>query len=195
MRARVVLLERDPEMVSLMRDILKECCEVVVPASPASIGDIDRANPDVVVIGTAAASPGELSTEQIVILARRHMGQRVPIVVLSAEPNVLAGAGSLMHLGGVTVISMPFDAETVWRVLDSIVGEFPEASASRLPAVCRHGFEDGGCPRCICPPPDWRACAWGYPPSDHERYVGDRTHRQRSNAHTRNADLSCIHRQ
>lgn len=56
MRARVVLLERDPEMVSLMRDILNECCDVVVPASPASIGDIDRGNPDVVMIGTAAAA-------------------------------------------------------------------------------------------------------------------------------------------
>ena len=33
------------------------------------------------------------------------MGLRgVPIVVLSAEPNVLASAGSLIHLGGVTVI-------------------------------------------------------------------------------------------
>lgn len=147
---RVVLLEQDPEMVSLMRDILNECCEVVVPAGPASIGDIDRAKPDVVLIGTSAASSGELSTEQVVILARRHQGLRgVPIVVLSAEPNVLASAGSLMHLGGVTVISMPFDAETVWGVLASIIFEVPQASASRLPAVCRHGFEDGGCPRCI----------------------------------------------
>jgi hypothetical protein len=150
MRPRVVLLERDPEMVSLMRDIMSECCDVIVPSSPANIVDIDRQDPDLILIGTPAASPGELSTEQVVVLARRHMRLRgAPIVVLSAEPNVLASAGSLTHLGGVTVISMPFDAETVWRVLDSILVEVRQTSASRLPAVCWHGFEGDGCPRCL----------------------------------------------
>jgi len=147
-RPRVVVVSCDGEMSQLLRDILGDDYDVTAVAEPTSMVGIDAADPDVLLVGLSIG--GGLTSDEIVALAARHMRLRtVPVVLLSTDPNLLQHAGRLSHSAGVTLLSLPFDLETVLSAFGAAV-QRAQPGAGRLPAVCRHGFDVVGdrCPRC-----------------------------------------------
>lgn len=116
-RLRLVVLERDTEMLALLTDILAGDYEIAAPPDPISITAVDMQEPDVLLVGTVEG----LTPVEIVALASRHMGlRRVPIILLSADGDVLADASRLTRYRSVTVVSLPFDVDTIRAVVDSV---------------------------------------------------------------------------
>lgn len=145
---RVVVLERDIEMVTLLREIVGADYQVVAPAGPPSIVAIDAEDPDIMVIG--GLDPG-LTADDIIALAARHMRLHdVPIILLSADADVLTDAGRLTQHPSVTVLSLPFDVDSVRGVLLGLSRQAAQRDSMRLPRICAHGFDvaEGRCARC-----------------------------------------------
>ena len=126
-------------MIAVLRDVFADDYEVVTPAHPATIVAIDAEEPDVLLVGTLG---GGLTPDELVTLTTRHMRlSAVQIVLLSAEPNVLANAGRLKQHSGVTVLSLPTDLETILCVVDTVARAGHAQRPSRLPDLCSHGFD------------------------------------------------------
>jgi hypothetical protein len=146
-RPRLVVVSCDAEMAQLLQDIM-EAYDVTGLPHPVSMTAIDAEDPDVLLVGT---SEGGLTPDQIVALAAAHMRLRqVPILVMSAEPDLLEDARRMSRFPGVRLVSLPFDLETISSVLHSVVRPARPRSSARLPETCRHGFYVVGehCRRC-----------------------------------------------
>lgn len=132
---RLLVIEHDPEMHALLRDILADDYVITEPPAPVSIAAIDAEDPDVMLMGIDdGASPSGLTSDEIAALASRHMRlYHVPIVILTADAAVLGPR--LTNLNGVTVVSLPFDLDTIRCVLRSVVRNGVHASADVRPAA------------------------------------------------------------
>jgi hypothetical protein len=114
-----VLVSCDGELAELLRDILTETYEVAALPHPATIGDIDAADPDVVLVGL---SDGGLRPDELVALAARHMRlHAVPFVLMAPDPDLLEHAGRLSQFPGASVLGLPFDLDTIQSVVHSVV--------------------------------------------------------------------------
>jgi hypothetical protein len=134
---RVVVIEHDPEMRSLLCDILAGDYEAVVPGTPITIADIDDQEPDVILVGTVDGATSSLTPDQIAGLAKRHMRlHRVPTVLLSARPGAVSVGHDATVRPEVTVIPLPTDMATILAVLASVTDR-----RTALPEVCVHGFD------------------------------------------------------
>jgi hypothetical protein len=146
-RPRLVVVSCDPEMRQLLQDIA-EGYDVTGLSHPVSMTAIDVEEPEVILVGT---SEGGLTPDQIVALAASHIRLRqVPIVVMTAEPDLLADARRMSRFPGVRLVSLPFELDTILSVLQSVVRPAAAPLSRRLPETCRHGFDvvGGHCPRC-----------------------------------------------
>lgn len=121
-RPRVVLMDADREFAELLVEIFEDDYEVVTRPRPTTLAEIDVNGADVVIIGTVdPQSRAAVARDEIVARIRRHVGERtVPIVILSCGPNVLGEAEGLAGIGGVTVVMLPFDLDTIESVLESV---------------------------------------------------------------------------
>src|SRR5688500_12682987 len=147
-KPRLVVLACDPDMVEVLGDVLADDYEVSAPPHPASIGAISAEEPDAVLIGTLA---GGLTPDELVALMASHMLLHgVPVVVMSAQPDVLGHAGRMPHLAGVTLLSLPVDVETVRLVVEAAIRKAHRPTSGRLADLCPHGFDvaSESCRRC-----------------------------------------------
>jgi hypothetical protein len=116
-RPRLVVLACEPDMIDVLREVLANDYEISAPPHPAGIGAIDAEEPHAVLVGTL---DGGLTPDELVALTRSHMRLHdVPIVVMSAQPDVLGHAGRMPHLAGVTLLSLPVDVETIRLVVEA----------------------------------------------------------------------------
>jgi hypothetical protein len=76
---------------------------------------------------------------------------RVPIVILTADAELL-GDRRLAELFGATLVSLPFDIETMLCVLKSVSRHAGAPIPMTLPEVCRHGFDVSGDDCAYCSP-------------------------------------------
>lgn len=129
-RPRLTVVEHDADMLALLRQLLGEDFEIAVPKAPLTVSAIDAERPDVVLIGTVErGGTTAVTPEEIVGLAARHRGlRRVRTVLLSADPTVLGRAAQLAGLSGVTVVAMPFDADTIRSVMRSVARDVAGAA-------------------------------------------------------------------
>jgi hypothetical protein len=112
-------------MTELLNDILIDHYDVIPQAHPTTITAIDSDQPDVVIVGT---SDGGLAPDEIVALAASHMRLRqVPFVVMSFGPNLLERARRLSGHPAVRLVSLPFDADTVRSVVNSVMAPVPSS--------------------------------------------------------------------
>jgi hypothetical protein len=141
-RPRLVMLEDDTDLVTLLCDVVGDEFALVPVSRDATIATIDAMEPDVILIGAwVGESSTALAPTDIASLATRHMRlDRVPIVVLTADVRLLGGS-RLADLGGATLMSLPVDLETFRSVLTSVSRRATPAAAMSLPELCAHGFE------------------------------------------------------
>jgi hypothetical protein len=119
LRPRVVVISSGVEMTQLLQDILVDDYDVISQPHPTTITAIDAKDPHVVIVGTL---DGGLKPEEIVALAAGHMRLRhVPLIVMSFGSNLLEGARRLSWHPGVRLVSLPFDADTVLSVVNSVM--------------------------------------------------------------------------
>jgi hypothetical protein len=124
-RPRVVVVCSGVEMTELLNDILIDHYDVIPQAHPTTITAIDSDQPDVVIVGT---SDGGLAPDEIVALAASHMRLRqVPFIVMSFGPNLLERARRLSGHPAVRLVSLPFDADTVRSVVNSVMAPVPSS--------------------------------------------------------------------
>jgi hypothetical protein len=138
-------------MCQLLLDILAGDYDVTALVRSARVADIDAVAPDLLLVGPSEG--GGLKSDELVALAARHVRLRaVPVVVLSADPELLQHAGRLSHFAGVSLVSLPFDVDTLRSAVSSVsgVGRPAQPRSSRLPDLCAHGFDvaSGRCRRC-----------------------------------------------
>ena len=118
-RPRVLVISSDVEMAQLLQDILVDDYDVIAQPHPTTITAIDGEEPDVVIIGTL---DGGLQPEEIVALAARHLRLRhVPMIVMSFGSDLLEGARRVSGDSSVRLVSLPFDADTVLSVVNSVM--------------------------------------------------------------------------
>jgi hypothetical protein len=118
-RPRVVVVSSGVDMAHLLEDLLSDDYDVLAQPHPTTITAIDGDEPDVVIVGTL---DGGLTPEEIVALAARHLRLRhVPIIVMTFGPDLLEGARRLSRDSRVRLVSLPFDADTVRSVVNSVM--------------------------------------------------------------------------
>jgi hypothetical protein len=146
---RLVTVDEDASTLQLLLDVAGADFEVTSLISPVTMPEIAAAEPDLILIGGMGCDGGAgLTTEEIVTLAARHMTLRaVPIVLMTSDPVMAQGERLRAH-PSITLVSVPFDAQTIRAVLASVSRRAVRGSAARLPAVCVHGYDGGSCPRC-----------------------------------------------
>lgn len=147
-KPRLVVLACDPDMVEVLSDVLADDYDVTAPRHPATMGTIAAEEPDAVLVGTLE---GGLTAQELVTLMTRHMRLHgVPVVLMSAQPDLLGHAGSTPHLAGVTLLSLPVDVETVRLVVEAAIREAHRPTSGRLADLCPHGFDvaSESCRRC-----------------------------------------------
>ncbi len=150
-RPRLVMLEDDTDLATLLRDVAGDDYDLVPVRRDATIAAIDAMEPDVILVGAwAGESSTALAPTDIASLAARHMRlHRVPIVVLTADVRLLGG-NRLAELGGATLMSLPVDLETFRSVLTSVSRRATPPAAMSLPELCGHGFEIAAEPCAQC---------------------------------------------
>ncbi len=139
----------DGDVSAVIRDALRATHVVNRMRSLASIDEIARQRPEILLIAPIVPGPagGPATAWDLVGSARAHRELRdVPVVVLAPDLDAVMSSPRLLRdHADMHVLGMPFDLDTLESVLGSIRRAQRERhGVDRLPRVCPHGFGFAG---------------------------------------------------
>ena len=133
---RLAVIHDDPELGYLLRDAFSATHKVESIERPASMTPIAAHRPNVMILGHLRADGDCLGTWEVVSLARKHRDlRRVPVIVLTPDLDGMmsAHAERFQRHSDVWVVGMPFDLETLMKVVGTVQRQML-ADRSSIPA-------------------------------------------------------------
>lgn len=133
----VLVVERDPELLEIMRDILTEAGFAVVSAEPASLHQmIQDASADILILNAWLSRPDE-GWDILADLKADGTTARIPVLLMTTDEYAIAEKADWLRSMNALALAMPFDMDDLVSQVHAAL-ELAPSSDGRTPpcAVC-----------------------------------------------------------